>query len=202
MSSFHREAPEGYGYKAAVDPMEDLGSLWATCLQMRRVCGDVIVGRSIPLRRVLLRGIHLGTWNRFYDHKYCAKLIAKLASGSNPEVCFYVGMRPVFVEDRTVLMPRLDMLERSAVAGHDVATFVLSLVLHRSNSGAANDNIARQWLRKVEGDEASPVVNVTSKNEICTRRLQHTLFVLEDFAGRAAPGQSSPLPPLAMPVRC
>ena len=26
------------------------------------------------------------------------------------------------------------------------------------------------------------------------------MFVLEDFAGRAAPGQSSPLPPLAMPV--
>jgi hypothetical protein len=38
-------------------------------------------------------------------------------------------MRAVFVEDRTALMPQLDMLERSTVAGHDVAAFVLSLVL-------------------------------------------------------------------------
>jgi hypothetical protein len=43
------------------DPMEDLGSLWATCSQMHRVCGDAVVGWSIPLWRVLLCGIHLGT---------------------------------------------------------------------------------------------------------------------------------------------
>jgi hypothetical protein len=60
----------------------------------------------------------------------------------------------------------------SAVAGHDVAAFVLSLVLHRSNSGADNDNIAQRWLRKVEGDETGPAMNVTWKNEICTRCLQ------------------------------
>ena len=70
-----------------------------------------------------------------------AKLIARLASVGNPEACFYAGMHAVFVEDCTALMPRLDMLERSTAAGHDVAAFVLSLVLHRSNSGAGNDNI-------------------------------------------------------------
>jgi hypothetical protein len=43
------------------NPIEDLGSLWATYSQMRRVCGDTVVGRSIPLWRVLLRGIHVGT---------------------------------------------------------------------------------------------------------------------------------------------
>jgi hypothetical protein len=80
-------------------------------------------------------------------------------------------MCTIFVEDRTALMPRLDMLERFDAAGHDVATFVLSLVLYRSNSGADNDNIARQWLRKVEGDEAGLATNVTWKNEICTRHL-------------------------------
>ena len=46
---------------AAVDPMEDLGSLWVTCSQMRRVCGDAVVGQSIPLWWVLLRGIQLWT---------------------------------------------------------------------------------------------------------------------------------------------
>ena len=75
-------------------------------------------------------------------------------------------------------------------------------MLHRSNSGAGNDNIARRWLRKVEGDEAGLEVNVTWKNKKCTRRLQHAMFMLQDLAGRAAPGESSPLPPLAMPVRC
>ena len=81
-------------------------------------------------------------------------------------------MHAVFVEDRSALMPRLDMVERSTTTGHDVAAFVLSLVLHRSNSGVGNDNIARRWLRKVKGDEAGPAVNVTWKNEICTRHLQ------------------------------
>ena len=44
-----------------MDRMEHLGSLWATYSQMRRVCGDAVVGQSIPLWQVLLRGIHLGT---------------------------------------------------------------------------------------------------------------------------------------------
>ena len=45
---------------ATVDPMEDLGSLWATCSQMCRVCGDAVVGQIIQLRWVLLCG-QLGT---------------------------------------------------------------------------------------------------------------------------------------------
>ena len=86
-------------------------------------------------------------------------------------------------------------------AGHDVAAFVLSLVIHRSNSGAGNDKIARRWLRKVEGDKAGLAANVTWKNEICTWCLQQAIFMLQDLAGQPALGESSPLPPLAMPVR-
>ena len=82
------------------------------------------------------------------------------------------------MEDHTALMPRLDMLECSAVVGHDVATFVLSLLLHRSNSGASNDSVAQRWLRKVEGDEAGSTANVTWKNEKCTWRLQQAMFML------------------------
>jgi len=115
---------------AVADLMEDLGNLRATYSQMRWVCGDTIVGRSIPLRRVLLCVIQLGIWNRFYDHEYGAKLIVRLANVSNPGACFYAGMHAIFVEDYITLMPWLDMLEHSAMAGHDVAAFVLSLVLH------------------------------------------------------------------------
>ena len=135
---------------------------------MRRVCGEAVVGRSIPLRRVLLRGMQRGIWKQFYDHEYCAKLIIRLASFGNPEACFYAGMHTVFVEDRDALMPRLDMLEHSTVVGHDVVVFVLSLMLHMSNSGAGNDNIVRRLLRKVEGDEVSLAANVAWKNEKCT----------------------------------
>ena len=81
-------------------------------------------------------------------------------------------MCAVSVEDHSALLLQLDMLERSIMVGHDVAIFVLSFVLHRSNSGASNDNIVRRLLRKVEGDEAGPAANVTWKNEICTRHLQ------------------------------
>ena len=77
---------------------------------------------------------------------------------------------------------------------------LFSLVIHRSNSGASNDNIAQRWLRKVKGDEVSPGANVAWKNEKYTRHLQHAMFVLQDSAGWPAPGESSPLPPLAMPV--
>ena len=73
---------------ATADPTEDLGSLRASYSQMRRVCGYVVVGRSIPLQRVLLRWIQHGTWNQFYDHEYHTKLIAKLASVENPEAYF------------------------------------------------------------------------------------------------------------------
>ena len=49
--------------------------------------------------------------------------------------------------------------------------------------------------------KGGPVVNVTWKNKICTWCLQQAMFVSEDFVGWPAPGQSSPLPPLAMSVR-
>jgi hypothetical protein len=105
------------------------------------------------------------------------------------------------MEDRSKLMMWLDMIEHSAVAGHDVAAFVLTLVLHRSNSGVSNDNIAQWWLSKVEGDEVGLAAKLMWKNAICTRPLQQAMFVLQDLAGRLAPGEPSSLPPLAMPVR-
>jgi aspartate/methionine/tyrosine aminotransferase len=73
-----------------------------------------------------------------------------LLAVDNPEACFYARMRAIFMENHTTLMARLDMLERSTAIGRDVAAFVLSLVLHKSNSGANNDNIAQRWLRKVK----------------------------------------------------
>jgi hypothetical protein len=83
--------------------------------------------------------IHLGTCNWFYDHEYHTKLIIRLARVDNPKACFNAGMHSVFMDDRTMLMSWLNMLERSAMVGHDFAALVLSLVLHRSNRSTGVD---------------------------------------------------------------
>jgi hypothetical protein len=77
-------------------------------------------------------------------------------------------MSVIFVEDHGTVTPRLDMLERTAKSGHELATYVLSLVFRRSNRSAANDATVRWLLWKVKCDEAGPVVkNATWKNMNC-----------------------------------
>ena len=44
-------------------PMDDLASLWATCLFMHRVCCTAEVDRHLPLRWVLQ---HQGFWEQHY----------------------------------------------------------------------------------------------------------------------------------------
>ena len=43
----------GHIAKQSYAPMDDLGSLQATCSNMRRVCGTTKVAQLIPLHRVL-----------------------------------------------------------------------------------------------------------------------------------------------------
>ena len=62
-------------------------------------------------------------------------LITRLTSVGHPEACFKARMSAVFVEDHSTITPQLDMLERAAESGHELAMYVLSLVLDRSNSG-------------------------------------------------------------------
>ena len=88
-------------------------------------------------------------------------------------------MSAVFVEDRGTITPRLDMREHAAESGHELAMYVLSLVLHRSNSGATNDTTGRRLLRKVECDEVGPTVkNAMWKNKNCAQRHQQARVVL------------------------
>lgn len=54
---------------SAANPMEDLGRLHATCLRMRTVCSDAVVGQSIPLQPVLWRREALDLW-LFYNNEY------------------------------------------------------------------------------------------------------------------------------------
>jgi len=107
-------------------------------------------------------------------------------------------MSTIFVEDHGTVTPWLDMLEHAAESGHELAMYVLSLMLHRSNSGATNDATTQQLLRKVECDEASPMAkNATWKNKNCARRCQQARVVLQDDLVVPRRVARLDLPPLA-----
>ena len=118
-------------------------------------------------------------WEPFSSCEYRVNLITRLASIGHPEACFKAGMFIIFMEDRGTVTPWLDMLEHAAESGHELAMYVLSLVLHRSNSGATNDTTARRLLRKVECDEVGPTAkNAMWKNKNCAQRHQQARVVL------------------------
>ena len=125
-------------------------------------------------------------------------LITRLTSISHPEACFKVGMSAVFVEDYGIITPWLDMLERTAESGQELAMYVLSLVLHRSNSGAANNATAQRLLRKVECDEVGLAAkNAVWKNKNCARCRQQARVVLQDDLVVPRRAVRPDLPPLA-----
>ena len=53
--------------------------------------------------------------------------------------------------------PCLDDLTRAADGGHNLAAYLVAILLYRHNGGAGDDDIARQCMRQVEGEEESPV---------------------------------------------
>jgi hypothetical protein len=88
----------------------------------------------------------------YYTRKYRVSLITWLAGIGNPEACFRVGMRAVFVEGRGTVSPQLDMLQLAAVSGQQLARYVLALVRYRSNTRTADDDYARRVLREIQDD--------------------------------------------------
>jgi hypothetical protein len=88
----------------AADPMEDLGSLRATYSQMRRVCSDARSGTEHTT------AAGAAAWDTTWD----PESVLRPRVPRHPEACFYAGMHAIFVEDRSVLMLWLDMLECSA----------------------------------------------------------------------------------------
>jgi hypothetical protein len=136
-------------------PMDDLASLRATCLDMRRVCGTAEVGQHIPLHWVLQHQGFLEPY--YYDIDYRALLTTRLARVGNLETCFLADLRPVFMEARRSLTLLMEWLQHSTKAGYKLGMHVYAIVLYRSNTGGGNDDIARRLLRELEGaDEVGP----------------------------------------------
>ena len=132
--------------------MEDLYSLRATCSSMRRICGDPAVGRRLTLDR-FKRG---RTWDDPVNYE---ALLSSLTQVGNLEGCFLTGMQTIFMEKHS---PRqcLDDLACATDGGHNLAGYLVTLLLYRYNGNAGNDDTMRRYIRQVKGKEVSWAVAV------------------------------------------
>ena len=94
-------------------PMDDLHSLWATCLSMRHIYGHPAVGQHLALDR-FRRGRMSANLVNYYA------LLASLTQVGNPEALFLTGIQTIFMEKHN---PRscLDDLARAADGRHNLA---------------------------------------------------------------------------------
>nr|TKW39316.1 hypothetical protein SEVIR_1G170500v2 [Setaria viridis] len=118
-------------------PMDDHISLRATCSFMRYVCGNHTVGDRFRLAMSWNEPVNYGT------------LLASLT-----QVGFLTGIKVVFGENRST-RPCLDDLARAAAGGHKVAAYLVALFLYRDNGGTGDDDTARRYMTRVEGEKES-----------------------------------------------
>jgi len=69
------------------------------------------------------------------------------------------------MEEHGTITLCLDILQHASKEGHEDVTYVLSLLLHRSNGHSTKDDNAPWLLRKVKGDEGPPVPYAMWKNK-------------------------------------
>jgi hypothetical protein len=79
-------------------------------------------------------------------------LLASLTQVGNPEACFLTGIQTIFMEKHN---PRacLDDLTRAADGEHNLAAYLVTLLLYRHNGDAGDDDTARRYIRPVKGEE-------------------------------------------------
>jgi hypothetical protein len=62
----------------------------------------------------------------------------------NPEAFFFSGIKVVFIESRGY-----NDLRRATEGGHDAAAYLYAILLYRDNGGAAADDTAKRYMRRV-----------------------------------------------------
>jgi hypothetical protein len=68
----------------------------------------------------------------------------------NPEVCFFFGIKAVFMENRGC-----NDLLRAAEGGNDAAVYLYAIFLYRDNGGAAANDTAKRYMRRVAGGSST-----------------------------------------------
>lgn len=161
------------------DPMKDLRRLRSTSSAMKRTCSEREVGRSINLERA----VRQRSWSPPYTTSEARTLTVNLAKVGNPWACFSEGMRSVFVEHRDDDTAGRALLEVAASGGHQIARYVLAMLLYRGNTGTTDDLRSMELLRRVEGDEDADKHAWT--NQACTMMLEQAQRSLQPMHAEA-----------------
>uniref|UniRef100_K4AKI3 Uncharacterized protein n=1 Tax=Setaria italica TaxID=4555 RepID=K4AKI3_SETIT len=136
-------------------PMEDLGRLRATCTVMHRVCGQ----RAVGWRVALLRCWEEMQWNQ-PGRPPCSGI---------PD--FFGGYQP-----------SLDQLSHVAAGGLNVVAYLYALMLYRNAGGAAADDMAKMYIRRLEGKEGMAVSgSITPKmlhNLVCRECCEDAMYLM------------------------
>jgi hypothetical protein len=69
-----------------------------------------------------------------------------LSGLGNPEACFLSGIKAFFIEHKGY-----NDLWRATEGGHDVVAYLYAIFLYRDNSGAATNDTAKGYMRRVAG---------------------------------------------------
>jgi hypothetical protein len=105
---------------------------------MHHVCGHDDVGRCL-----LIEGIRdeiSWVWN-----PTAYKAFLAMPSGlGNPEACFLSGIKAFFIEHSGY-----NDVWRAAEGGHVAAAYLYAILLYRANGGAAADDTAKGYMRRV-----------------------------------------------------
>jgi hypothetical protein len=121
--------------------MDDLRSLWMTCSSMRRICSHLAVGQRLALDRFR------SGWTGADPVNYYT-LLASL------EACFLIEIQTVFMGKRNPQL-RLNDLTHAADGGHNLAAYLVAILLYRHNRSAGDDDTARRCMRQAKGKEES-----------------------------------------------
>jgi hypothetical protein len=73
-----------------------------------------------------------------------------LTGHGNPEACFLSGIKAFFIEHRGY-----NDLRRTAEGGHDAVAYLYAIFLYRDNGGAATDDTAKGYMRRVAGGDST-----------------------------------------------
>jgi hypothetical protein len=107
---------------------------------MHRMCGHGNVGRRLSIEGI--RDEISWVWN---PTTYKA-FLAMLSDLGNPDACFLSGIKAFFIEHR-----EYNDLRCTAEGGHDAAANLYAILLYRDNGGAAVDDTAKGYMRRVAG---------------------------------------------------
>lgn len=171
--------------ETAADPMWVLNSMRVIHSDLRdRVCRFPIVGRRIPLESAL----------PCLDIPLRDDLIARTLAVENPDARFISAARVVFHSGS--LFPPVQGLEALVREGHELAVFVLAMVLFRGNGGLVDDRRAMEFLHRVDGVFVRGDVRIWASRR-CVRLCQRFFGILwrDVFSGFNLPAPPPP-PPL------